>query len=202
MKQIIATITMVLIISGCEEMQPTLAQFGYTHSLGNFAVERVTFVPTMPGPGDGYDGGGYLKVELASAHQLRREYPTYWVGTASDYCPLRDDNMLIAFGDFDKGGSFWDTEVEPADQSPDGKYRYQIYVVRAYPPPGKTHDDYGTPQTGPNAQSEYDLFKDGNDVCLQVYGGDHYNVFARSSVIKVPYETIMAAKSQADKKGL
>ncbi|WP_284126445.1 hypothetical protein [Parerythrobacter aestuarii] len=200
MKRSLAVLPSLLLLFGCKEMQPALAEFGYTHSLGKFEVERVSIVPTMPTPGDGYDGGGWLKVELSSPRQLRKEYPTYWVGAASDYCPLEDDHELIALGVFDKQVGFWDIEVDPIEQSPDGLYRYQIYVVRAYPPPGKTHDDYGTPRTGPYAQREYDLYEDGNDVCLQVFGGDHYHVFARSSVITVPYETIMAAKAQSEAK--
>lgn len=173
-----------------------LAHAGYTHDLGEFKVERLAFVRTMPTPGDGYDGGGFLKLELASSRQLLHEYPTFWLGVASDYCPLADDFNLIAFGVLDQGGSFWGNNP-PIENSPDGMYRYQVYVVRAYPPPGRTHDDYGYPRTGPNAKSEYDIVKDQKDLCLQVFGGDHYNVFARSSVIKVNHSAILSAATEA-----
>lgn len=198
-KQLIACLTAGLLASGCEQMQPMLAQAGYTHDLGEFEVEQIGFVREMPGPGDGFDGGGYLKLELASAHQLPVGYPTYWIGVASDYCPLDDDHKLISFGEFDNGaGGFrYPSRGQPIEKSEDGAYRYTIYVVRAYPPPGKTHDDYGTPQSGPNARSEYDIIIDENDLCLQVFGGDHYNVFARSSVISVKHEAIRAAAIEA-----
>lgn len=192
MKKFFGLCSIVLFVGGCEQMQPMLAQAGYTHDLGNFDVERTAFVPTTPFPGDGYDGGGFLKIELVSSRQLLHEYPTYWLGVASDYCPLSDDHHFIALGALDQGGSFWGNNP-PVEQSPDGKYRYQIYVVRAYPPPGKTHDDYGSPRTGPYAQRDYDIIADQKDLCLQIFGGDHYNVFARSSVIRVGYETIASA---------
>lgn len=195
----VALCSLMLIAAGCEQMQPLLTQAGYTHDLGDFEVEQINFVPKTPFPGDGYDGGGFLRVELVSSRQLTHEYPTYWLGVASDYCPLTDDNHLIALGSLDQGGSFWGKNP-PVKQSPDGKYRYQIYVVRSYPPPGKTHDDYGTPRTGPNSQSEYDIVEDEEDLCLQIFGGDHYNVFARSSVIRLNHATILDAAMEAQSK--
>ena len=67
-KRLIACLTAGLLANGCEQMQPMLAEAGYTHDLGEFEVEQIGFVQEMPGPGDGFDGGGYLKLELASAH--------------------------------------------------------------------------------------------------------------------------------------
>lgn len=177
-------------------MQPMLAQAGYTHDLGEFKVERLAIVPSMPGPGDGYDGGGHLMLELASSSQLSNGYPTYWLGVTSDYCPLVDDQKLIALGPFDEDEDRLD-EGPPIERSPDGKYRYKVYVVRAYPPPGKSHDDFGSPRTGPYAQAEYDIIKDKKDLCLQMFGGDHYNVFARSSVIRVNHAAILGAVIEA-----
>ena len=197
MNRLILCGALALLLSGCEQIQPFLSAAGYTHDLGDFEVERVAFVMEMPGPGEGYDGGGYLKLELASKQQFSLEYPTYWLGVASDYCPLTDDNRLLAFGYFFDGRSLWSPSGSQAEKSADGMYRYDIYVVRAYPPPGKTHDDYGTPQTGPNRQSEYDIIADQTDLCLQVFGGDHYNVFARSSVIRVRYQDIRRAAIEA-----
>jgi hypothetical protein len=185
-----------LLAGGCKQMQPILSQAGYTHSLGEFKVERVTFVQKTPTPGDGYNGGGFLKLELASSRQLLEEYPTYWLGVASDYCPLTDDHHLIALAAFDQDGSYFG-KSPPVKQSPDGKYRYQIYLVRAYPPPGKTHNDYGSPRSGPYAQSEYDIVEDEKDLCLQIFGGDHYNVFARSTVIRVNHAAILNAAIKA-----
>ena len=77
-------------------MQPMLAQAGYTHNLGDFETEQVSFVQEMQGLAGGYDGGGYLKIDLVSTSQLSLGYPTYWIGVASDYCPLTDDHNLIA----------------------------------------------------------------------------------------------------------
>ena len=196
MKKRAALCLLILFAGGCKQMQPMLSQAGYTHDLGEFKVERVTFVPTTPFSGDGFDRGGFLKIELASSRQLLHEYPTYWLGVASDYCPLTRDHHLIALGALDQGGSFWGN-YPPVGKSPDGKYRYQIYVVRAYPPPGKTHDDFGTPRRGPNAQSEYDIVEDKKDLCLQIFGGDHYYVFARSSVIRVKHAAILNAAIKA-----
>ena len=196
MKKRAALCLLILFAGGCEQMQPMLSQAGYTHDLGAFKVEQVTFVPKMPSSGDGYDGGGFLKLELASSRQLLHEYPTYWLGVSSDYCPSTRDHHLIAFGALDQGGSFWGNDA-PVEKSPDGKYRYQIYVARAYPPPGKTHDDYATPRRGPSAQSEYDIVGDEKDLCLQIFGGDHYNVFARSSVIRVNHAAILNAAIKA-----
>ena len=190
---------LLLFTAGCEQMQPLLSQAGYTHDLGDFDVERIAFVRKTPLEGDGYDGGGFLKVELVSSRQLKHDYPTYWLGVASDYCPLADDHHLIALGVLDQGGSFWGRNP-PVKQSPDGKYRYQVYIVRAYPPPGKTHDDYGTPREGPYAQREYDILADEEDLCLQIFGGDHYNVFARSSVIRVNHTAIKNTAVEATDK--
>ena len=180
-----------------------LVEAGFTHDLGKFEVERVSFVDEMPEPGDGYDGGGFLKVELVSRHQIPVGYPVYWVGVASDYCPLVDDFGLISFGKFDVGGGFYRdrSASRPIEKSDDGAYRYVIYVVRAYPPPGKTHDDFGSPRSGPNAKNEYDILSDENDVCLQIFGGDHYYVFARSSVIEIKYDAIRRAAIAAGMMG-
>ena len=175
-------------------MQPMAAQMGFTHNLGNFEVEQVSFVEETPGPGDGYDGGGHLKLSLASTSQLALGYPTHWIGVASDYCPLEDDHNLLAFGYFGDGQSFWDhSEPKPAERSADGLFRYEIYVVRSYPPLGKTRDDFGGPQKGPYAQNEYDIVDDQKDLCLQFFGGDHYHVFARSATIRVEYKAIHKA---------
>lgn len=199
MKWRVLLCSLLLFAAGCEQMQPLLSQAGYTHDLGDFKVEKIAFVPKTPLPGDGYDGGGFLKVELISSRQLTHDYPTYWLGVASDYCPIVDDHHLISIGALDQGGSFWGRNP-PVKQSPDGKYRYQVYVVRAYPPPGKTHADYGTPRTGPNAQIEYDILENDEDLCLQIFGGDHYNVFARSSVIRVKRADILNAVTEAESK--
>lgn len=198
MRKLIACAVLILLTGGCELVQPLLSRAGYTHDLGDFTLERIEFVEEMPGRGDGYDGGGHLRLELASASELALEYPTYWIGVASDYCPLEDDHKLISIGYFGGGISFWDhSEDEPIEKSPDGIYRYDIYVVRSYPPLGKTRDDFAGPQTGPHAQSEYDIVSDQEDLCLQIFGGDHYNVFARSSVIRVEYEAIRSAAIEA-----
>ena len=198
MKRLILCSALALLLGGCEQVRPLLAEAGYAYDLGEFEVERVSFVEKMPGPGDGYDGGGHLKVQLASTQKLSLEYPTYWIGAASDYCPLTDDHKLLAFGYFGDGRSFWDPSgSQTAEKSADGLYRYNIYVVCAYPPPGKTDDDYGTPKTGPYAQSEYDIIADETGLCLQIFGGDHYNVLARSSVIRVSYQAVHRAAVEA-----
>lgn len=179
-------------------MQPILAQAGYTHGIGDFEIEQVSFVQEMPGPGDGYDGGGHLKIDLASTTQLSLGYPTYWIGVASDYCPLTDDHSLIALGYYRDGKSLSDPSGgQSLKPSADGLYHYAVYVVRAYPPPGKTRDDFGGPQTGPYAQKRYDIIDKKKDLCLQFFGGDHYNVFARSSDIRVSHEVITRAAIQA-----
>lgn len=189
--------TLLVFAAGCERMQPMLSHAGFIHDLGDFDVERIGFVPSTPLGGDGYDGGGFLKVELASSRQLTHDYPTYWLGVASDFCPLIHDHHLISFGALDQGGNFWGRNP-PIKRSSDGKYRYQVYVVREYPPPGKTHDDYGYPRKGPNAQKEYDILANQGDLCLQIVGGDHYNVFARSSVIRLDRAAIMKAAVEAE----
>ncbi len=199
MKKIIACAALGLLAGSCEQMQPMLAQSGYTHDLGDFDVVGISFIEEMPGPGDGYDGGGYLRLQLATERELSTNYPTHWIGVASDYCPLVDDHNLIAFGTIGEDGLYWDEDnLKTVEKSADGTYRYDVYVVRAYPPPGKTRDDFGGPQSGPNVQSEYDIIEAQKDLCLQVFGGDHYNVFARSSVIRVPHEAIRSAAVEAE----
>lgn len=194
MRRLIVCAAFALLAGGCEQAQPWLAQAGYTHNLGDFTVERIEFVEEMPGPGDGYDGGGHLRLELVSASELSLDYPTYWIGVASDYCPINDDHHLLSFLFFDGDRSFWDQSQDAiVEESADGMYRYDIYVVRSYPPVGKTRDDFGGPQTGPNSQGEYDIIDDQRDLCLQIFGGDHYNVFARSSPIRVAHEDIRSA---------
>lgn len=179
-------------------MQPMLAHAGYTHNLGDFKTVQVSFVQNLQGPGGGYDGGGYLKIDLASKSQLSLGYPTYWIGVAADYCPLTDDFNLIASGYYGDGRSLSDPAVgQSLKPSEDGLYHYAVYVVRAYPPPGKTRDDFGGPQTGPSAQNRYDIIDEKKDLCLQFFGGDHYNVFARSSDIKVSHEAIRWAAIEA-----
>lgn len=198
MRRLIFCAAFVSLASGCEPMQPWLAKAGYTHNLGDFKVEQIDFVEKMPGPGDGYDGGGHLRLKLVSASKLSLDYPTYWIGVASDFCPLNGDNKLISLGFFEDNLSFWDhSRGDPIEKSADGLYRYQIYVVRSYPPIGKTRDDFGGPQAGPYAQAEYDIINNRKDLCLQIYGGDHYNVFARSSLIRVAYEDIRNAAIEA-----
>jgi hypothetical protein len=188
----------ILLATGCEQMQPMLAEAGYTHNLGYFRTEQVSFVEKMPGAGGGYDGGGYLKIDLASKYQLSLGYPTYWIGVAADYCPLTDDHNLIAFGHYVDGRSLRDPSVGQSFQpSEDGLYHYVVYIVRAYPPPGKTRDDFGGPQTGPYAQNRYDIIDEKKDLCLQFFGGDHYNVFARSSDIRVSHKAIQQAAIEA-----
>ena len=190
---------LILLASGCEQLQPMLAQAGYTHDLGEFEIERVSFVQEMPGPGDCYDGGGHLKIDLVSTSQLSLEYPTYWIGVASDYCPLTDDHNLIALGFYGDGESLSDPYGgQSLKQSADGLHHYAVYVVRAYPPPGKTRDDFGGPQTGSYAQNQYDIIDEKRDLCLQFFGGDHYNVFARSSGIRVSNEAIRRAAIDAE----
>ena len=41
------------------------------------------------------------------------------------------------------------------------------------------------------------IVADKRDLCLQIFGGDHYNVFARSSVIRVPFKGIEKAAHAA-----
>lgn len=198
MKRLFGCGALILLASGCEQLQPMLSQAGYTHDLGDFEIERVSVVQEMPGSGDGYDGGGHLRIDLASTSQLSLGYPTYWIGVASDYCPLTDDHNLIAMGFYGDGKSFRDSSVgQSLKKSADGLYHYAVYVVRAYPPPGKTRDDFGGPQTGPYAQNRYDIVHEKKDLCLQFFGGDHYNVFARSSGIRVSYEAVRRAAIDA-----
>lgn len=190
-----------LVLCGCEELQTILVQAGYVHDLGIFNVEQVEFVPEMPPFGHGWEKANYLQINLSSSHKLSDNYPTYWVGVASDYCPLKDDHKLITLGVTDDLGVSVDKqEREPVQKSSDGLFHYQVFVVPAHPMPGKTLDDYAGPQTGPYAQSEYDIVEDGKDLCLQIFGGDHYNVFARSSLIRISFEKIRAAANTTNDK--
>lgn len=184
-----------LSLSGCHALDEFLGSLGFTYDLGDYAVEKVAFVSKPPDFHPDYKDVRFLRVDLVSEYKLSIERPTYWIGVASDFCPLRDDHKLISLGPYVDGAQANERYLDrgSAVASPDGKYRYHIYIHPEFPIPGVK---YGAPTSGPNAQAEYDLLEDGRNLCLQVFGGDHYNVFARSSVIEVHSESIRSATSR------
>lgn len=171
------------------------------HDLGDFKVERVEFVPEMPPFGHSWERSNYLKIALSSSRKLSDDYPTYWVGVGADFCPLEDDRKLISLGVVDDRGISVDKdEREPVKKFSDGLYHYQVFVVPAHPLPGKDLDDYAFPPQGEYAQQKYNIVENGNDICLQVVGGDHYHVFARSAIIRVDFKAIRIAAEAAENK--
>lgn len=186
---------MALPLCSCREIPYWL---GYTNDLGDFVVENVAFVPKPPDSHDDYKDVHFLRIDLASSSILDIGPRTHWIGVASDFCPLRDDHKLIALGPYVEGAdqATLIRDDTPAIMSADGMFRYHVYLHPEFPIPRVT---YGAPTSGPNAQADYDLISDGRDLCLQIVGGDHYNVFARSSVIEVDAQSIMnAAASRID----
>ena len=174
-----------LFLSGCDIIGPKLAELGYTHDLGDYAVDSLEFVPQVPPYGHGWGEGRYLRVELVSSHRLHKGYPTYWIGTASDQCPIKDDFGIFTLGVLDEH----DVEVDGpkndkrVQKSGDGNYHYQVFVIAA----------------APVENPRYDIVMDGRDICLQLMGGDHYHIFARSSVIRIPFSSIeKAARAAGD----
>ena len=171
-----------ILMSGCDKVGPMLARHGYIHDLGDYAVRSVKFVPELPPYGHRWGTGRYLKVELASSRQLHNSYPTYWIGIASDYCPMKADDRLMAIGVLDQHGVMIDRyQNKRIQKSETGSYHYHVFV----------------PAEAPPAKPDHDIVIDKRDICLQIFGGDHYNVFARSSVIRIPFKRVERAANAA-----
>lgn len=133
---------------------------------------------------------------MVSSRRFETVPPQYWLSVASDFCPKKDDHKILSSGPHlnDGAASIWEplnsvAEAVPT-KSPDGNYRYQVFLVPEFPIPNV---EYGAPTTGPNAQFEYDILTDGRDICLQFFGGDHDHVHSRSSTFRVEFEAISEA---------
>ncbi len=155
----------------------------------------------MPPFGHSWERANYLKIALSSSRKLSDDYPTYFVGVVADFCPLKDEQKLISLGVVDdRGISIDEDEREPVKKSSDGLYHYQVFVVPAHPLPGKNLNEYAFPTEGEYAQQQYDIVENGNDICLQILGGDHYHAFARSAIIRVDFNAIKIAAEAAENK--
>lgn len=177
---------------GCDALKDAPYSLGYTGSLGDYVVESVSLVPKPPDFASDYRNVLFLRVDLTSKYRLSIGPRTHWIGVASDFCPLQDDHKLIALGPYvesaHEAGIIGEDTL--AIKSTDGLFRYHVYLHPEFPIPGVK---YGAPTSGPNAQAEYDLLNDGRNLCLQIFGGDHYNVFARSSVIEIDARSLKNA---------
>lgn len=179
--------------AGCDWIERRAARAGFVQSLGEYEVKGVEFVPEMPPFGHDWEKARYLKVELDSSHRLSIGYPTYWIGSASDYCPLKSDFGLVSLGPIDdRGVQIGRVAGEGSPRkSADGRFHYQVFVVPAHPMPGLTYNSGWK-------RAPYDLISDARDICLQIIGGDHDDVFARSSVIRVSFEQIRKAQQASE----
>ena len=169
--------------SGCDSLDDVPYYLGYTDNLGDYTVEKVSLVPKPPSFSSGYKDVLFLRVDLASKYRLSIGPRTYWITVASDFCPLPDHDKLLSSGPYVEGGEEAFTFTgETLEKSPDGLFRYHVYVYPQFPIPGVS---YGAPTSGRYARMEYDLLNDGRNLCLRIVGGDNDKVFARSSVIEV-----------------
>lgn len=189
--------------SGCDSPDDVPYYLGYTDNLGDYTVEKVSLVPKPPGFASGYEDVLFIRVDLASTYRLSIGPRTQWIGVASDFCPVPDNDKLLSSGPYVEGGEEAFTFTgETLEKSPDGLFRYHVYVYPQFPIPGVS---YGAPTSGPNARMKYDLLNDGRNLCLRFHGGDHYDVFARSSVIEVDARLLKnaaASRPNAERKPL
>jgi hypothetical protein len=160
--------------------------------LGSYAVEEahvVTGIPKshMGSPPPSY--GQYLEIRLASKTNLTSLLPdvtALYVG--ADFCPLRNDDGLIAFGPYSDDAQ---DLSEPHDARPlkaanDGLFRYHLYVVVAYKAQRAT-------QPGQVQLPTYDLKRSNRDLCLRLFAPGYNLTRSRSDMIRVPARMLSTA---------
>lgn len=110
----------------------------------------------------------------------------------ADFCPLRNEHGLIAFGPFSDDGRDVSLPFDAAPLHPgrDGLFRYRLYLVVAYraeraAPPGQ----FRLPT--------YDLRRSNNDLCLRLFAPGYNLTKSRSDTIRVPANMVSAALKEA-----
>jgi len=165
-----------------------LVSAGCDQDLGDYSVEGVEFVSELPFREHDWPPARYIVIDLTSHFDLAAVGdPVHAIHIFADYCPLEDDHGLIAFGPLDPAGDRLPS-AHSAARHPNGSYRYQVALVPAHPMP---EVDYAPGSWPP----EYNILRDAKDVCLRIVGMDHHNIYARSSVIRVPFERIARAST-------
>jgi hypothetical protein len=163
--------------------------------LGSYAVEQVHLVTEVPpsdfgSPSPSY--GRYLEIGLASETSLTSIGGVGAVYVHADFCPLRNDNGLIAFGPYsnDKQSLGLPDDADALKASSDGLYRYRLYVVVAH---------RAQPETTPGQLQlpTYDLKQSNRDLCLRLFAPDYTLTKPLSGTIRVPAAMVSKALKAA-----
>ena len=160
--------------------------------LGSYTVEEAHVVTEIPkshqgSPTPSY--GQYLEIGLASKTSLtsvRRDVTALYVN--ADFCPLRNDNGLIAFGPYSDDAQDLSEphDARPLKAASDGLFRYRLYVVVSYKAQRVT-------QPGQLQLPTYDLNRSNRDLCLKLFAPGYNLTGGLSDTIRVPARMISAA---------
>ena len=151
---LLPAVSVALLLSGCGQY------------LGSYTVESArltTDVPLAAETSSGY--AEFLEVRMASdtsLTSLAENIDGLYVG--ADYCPLRREDGLIAFGPFgDSGVNLSVPSAAPALRpGPDGRFHYRIYI------PVANHAELAT-EPGQIQLPTYDLRRSRSGVCLRLF---------------------------------
>lgn len=161
--------------------------------LGEYQFEDVLLVHSLPTAA--VDGKNpqpyreYLRVELSSQTSLFAAKAGPGLYTDADFCPLRDQNRLIAFGPVATDGNAvedWKRKGALALNLRDKRYHYFVYLVPSSPP-RKIFASSG------HAMQAYDLRRQKQAVCLRFHIPGYNIIPSRSDVVQIHAETLASA---------
>lgn len=161
--------------------------------LGEYQFEDVQLVQSLPPAAvDGKStqpGWEYLRVELSSRTSLYAAQTGPGLYADADFCPLRDQNRLIAFGPVATDGNAveeWKRMGALTPDPRDNRYHYFVYLVPSSPP-RKLFANSG------HAIPAYDVRGQKQDVCFRFHIPGYNIIPSRSDVVQIPAERLASA---------